>query len=116
LELELPLENAGTGGGGLGLWNVAGGLQGDGERGVGQGVGRRERNEGQGRTDGLLKVAGVAEGADQAVMGFSVRRVGGDGGAKGAGSAGWLAGCKQFNATLGERIGGGVVGWGHGCL
>ena len=114
--MELPLKNARTGGGGFGFRNVAGGLERDGERGVGQGVGRGESDEGQGCADGLLEASGVAEGSDEAVMSFEVRGVGGDGGAEGAGGTGGLADGQQFNAALGERIGGGVVGWGHVSL
>jgi len=83
--LLLPLEDASTGRGGFGRLDVAGLLQGDGERGVGQRVIGREDGERQGRANRLAELARVAQGADQAVMGLDVGRVGGNGGAKGLG-------------------------------
>lgn len=52
LELDFPLENAGAGGGGFSLGDVARGLKGDGEGGVGERVGGGEDSEGEGRGDG----------------------------------------------------------------
>jgi hypothetical protein len=114
--LELSLENACAGGGGFGLGNVAGGLEGDRERGVGQRVGGSESSEGEGGTDGLLQRACVAKGANQPVVGFVVSGIGGDGGAKGLGRSRWLAGCKQGYSVVRERSGGRLVGCGHGSL
>ena len=114
--MELPLEDAGLGGGGFGLGNVPGGLEGDGKGGVGEGVGGGEGGEGEGGADGLLERASIAEGADETVVGFEVVRIGCDGGAEGPGSAGGVTGGEQGDACFKVRIGGGVVGGGHGCL
>lgn len=90
-----PLQDAGAGGGGFGLGNVAGGLERDGERGVGEGVLGSERGERECGADGLLEMAGVAEGADETVVGLVVVEVGGDGGAEGAGGFVGTAGGEQ---------------------
>jgi hypothetical protein len=116
LELEFPLEDPGTGGGGLGLRYQAGVLQGDGEGGVGQRVIWGENGERHGGGDGLIEAAGVAQGADQAVVGLDAIRCGGDGGAEGAGRLGRQSGGELVGRLLAKGFGSGGVGWGHGCL
>jgi len=116
LKLDLPLQHAGAGSGGLGFRHVAGVLQGDGEGSVGERVGGSEGDQGQCCGNGGFKAAGVAQGADQAVVGFNVCRIGGDDGAEGAGCAGRFACGEQVKALLGLRVGSGVVGCGHGCI
>jgi hypothetical protein len=54
------------------------------------------------------------------VVRFSVRRIGGDGGAKGLSRFSRRAGCEQVESMLeerlGERFGSVRIGCGHGCL
>jgi hypothetical protein len=118
LKLNLPLENASAGGGSLGLRHVAGGLQGDGESCVSQGIGGSEGSERKGGSDGLIELAGVAQGANETVVRFSdcldIFWIGGDGGAKGLCRFSGIAGSEQIKATLGERFGAGSFGRGHG--
>jgi hypothetical protein len=118
LKLNLPHENAGAGGGGLGLRHMAGSLQRDGESCVSQGIGGSESNESQGGGDGLIELAGIAQGANETVVRFSdcldIFWIGGDGGAKGLCRFSGIAGSEQVKATLGERFGAGSVGRGHG--
>lgn len=119
LELNFPLEDAGAGRGGFGLGDVACGLERDGERGVGERVCWREGGESQGRGDGLFQETGIAEGADEAMMGIEVCGIGGDGDAKGCGGFGGLAGGEEIDGALVfglcKRFDG-KVGFGHGCL
>lgn len=119
LELLLPLKDPGPCGGSLSLRHVAGALQGDGERGVGQRVGGCDGGERQGRGDGLLEQAGVAEGANEAVMGFGVRfgvfRSCGNCRSEGTCCLGRLPGGEEIEGALVEQFGGGGVGFGHGC-
>ena len=112
-ELLLPLEDAGTGGGGFSLLNVAGVLKGDGQSGVGQRVLRREDGEGHCGCYGVVGLAGIAEGSNEAVMGFDVCGIGGDGGAKGLCGFLGFSGGQQLKGDVGERVGGGCVchGW-----
>jgi len=121
LELNLPLQNPSAGGGGLGLGHVARGLQADGQRRVSQRVSGRERGERQGRGDGLLQPAGVAEGANQPVVRFNTCRagrcgIGGNRGAKSLGSLSRRPGSKKIQTTLAELFGSGSFGCGHGFL
>lgn len=102
MQLNFPLEDAGAGGGGFRLGDVAGGLQADGESGVGEGIGWGEGSERQGRADGLVELAGIAEGANETVVGFDILRVGGDGGAKGLRGISGIAGGELVKAMLGE--------------
>ncbi len=102
LEFESPLEDAGAGGGGFGLRDVSGALQGDGEGGVGQGVVGGEGGEGEGSGDGLLEATGVGQGADEAVVGFDVVFVRGERGAEDLSRLDGEAGFKQIEAALGE--------------
>jgi hypothetical protein len=60
----------------------------------------------------LVELAGVAQGANQPVVGLHVGRVGSDGGAKGLGRFRRLVAGQQVKATVGERVGG--VSFGHG--
>jgi hypothetical protein len=120
LELKLPFEDAGAGGGGFGLGNVAGGLKRDGERCVGERIGGCEGGEGKRGGDGLLELTGVAESANEAVMRFDLRlaviRRGGDYGPKGFGGFGGRSSGEQVESLLGKRFGGVGVGFSHGCL
>jgi hypothetical protein len=63
-------------------------LQGDGERGVGEWIARGERGQREGGGDGLVELACVSQGANEAVVRFGVGRICGDGGAKGCSSFG----------------------------
>jgi len=112
--LDFPLEDASAGGGGFGLGDMAGVLQGDGERGVGERVRGREGGEREGCGDGGFQAAGVAESADEAVVGFDVRGIGIDGGAVGLGCLSRRAVGEQLKGALREGVGGGSVGGGHG--
>ena len=103
-QLNLPLQNARAGRGGLRFGHVPGMLQRNGERGVRQRVGRGERCESQRGGDGLLQAAGVAQSADEAVMGLVIGRVGCDGCAKGLGRLSRRAGGEQVEAALGEML------------
>ena len=116
MQLDLPLQNAGAGGGGFSLGHVAGMLQRNGEGSVGQGVMGSKRGEGEGGGDGLLEAAGVAQSADEAVMRLDVRRVGGDGGAEGLDRFGWGAGSEQIEPALGKGFGSWSAGLGHDSL
>ena len=71
-----------------------------------------EYREGHGGGYGVVGLAGVAEGSDEAVMRFYVRWVGGDGGAEGLGGFLGLGVGEQFEGDVGERVGGGWVGHG----
>jgi len=110
--LLLPLKNAGAGGGGFGLVDVTGLLQGDGERRVSQRIFGRENGEGHGRAYRLVELPGVAQGANEAVMGFNVIGIGGDGGAEGSSCFRGLPGSQQVKSMLRERVGGGRIGHG----
>ena len=61
---------------------------------------------------GLVELAGVAQGANQPMVGLYVGRIGSDGGAKGIRGFGSVAAGQQVQATVGERVGG--VRIGHG--
>jgi hypothetical protein len=125
LELNLPFKNAGARGCGFSLGHVAGSLQGDGERGVSERVAGCERSQRQGSGYGLVKLARVAQGANEAVVRFGVRWIvhlcGGDGGAKGLSGFSGRAGGKQVKSSLterlrGERCGSLRIGRSHGCV
>jgi hypothetical protein len=60
----------------------------------------------------VVYLAGIAQGANQPVVGLHVGRVGSDGGAKGLGRFRRLVAGQQVQATVGERVGG--VRIGHG--
>jgi hypothetical protein len=114
-ELLLPLEDAGTCGCGFGLGNVAGVLERDGKRCVGERIRGRERGEAQRDADGIFELAAVAEGADEAVMGLNMFAVAVDGRAEEAGGGDGVAGSKRVDALLAERVGSrGCVGGFHG--
>ena len=81
-----------------------------------QRIGGGERCQRQGRTYGLLKASGIAQGPDEAVVGFDVAGIYGDCGAKGFGRLGWRPGCEQVDCVLAELLGGGGGGVGHGFL
>jgi hypothetical protein len=100
LELLLPLQDAGAGGGGLSLGDVAGLLQRYRERGVCKRVIRGEDGKGQGGGDGLVELAGVAQGANEAVMGFNVGWVCGDGGSIELGRFRRLAGSEKIESAV----------------
>jgi hypothetical protein len=105
LELNLPLQNSGTGGGSFGLRDMASVLEADGERGMRERITGRESRERQGRPDSLVEFAGVSQGADKAVMRLNVRRIGGNGGAKCLCRFCGRSGCEQFETLLGQRFG-----------
>lgn len=114
MKLELPLENARTSGCGFGFRNMPGGLKRDGKSGVGERVQGRERGEGDRGGEGLIELAGVAEGADKAMMRFDARGVGGDGTSEGKDG---LAGCslgKEIEAALRECGCAREIVFGHG--
>jgi hypothetical protein len=46
----------------------------------------------------LVKLPGVAQGANETMMGFNVVWVGSDGGAKGLGRFRWLAGSEKIES------------------
>jgi hypothetical protein len=112
LKLLLPLQDAGARGSVLRLGDVTRMLQRDGERSVRQRVIGSEESEDHRSRHGLIELAGVAQGANQPVVGLNVRRVGSQGGAKGIRSLRGLAAGEQILAELGERVGG--VRIGHG--
>jgi hypothetical protein len=114
-KLLLPLEDAGACGCGFGLGNVAGVLERDGKRCVGERVRGRERGEAQRDTDGLFELAAVAEGADETVMSLDVFAVKIDGRAEEARGGGGVARGKRVDAVLAERVGSrGCAGGFHG--
>jgi len=86
LELKLPLQNAGASSCGFCFRDMAGALQCNGERGVGQRVVGSKDRESHGRGEGLVELAGIAQSANEAVMRLDVCRIGGNGGAEGLGS------------------------------
>jgi hypothetical protein len=112
LELSLPLQDAGASGGGFSLRNVAGLLQGDRKRGVGERVSRCEDGKRQCGGDGFVKMTGVAQGANEAVMGFNMGWIGGDGGSKGLGRLRRLTGSEKIESLVGKRVGRGEIGHG----
>jgi hypothetical protein len=112
LELLLPLQDARAAGGGFSLGNVAGLLQGDGERCVGKRISRRERSERHGSGDGLVKLSCVAQRTNQAVMSFNVGWAGGDGSLKGLGRFRRPAGSEKIESPVRKRVGGGKIGHG----
>ena len=114
--MDFPLQDACAGGGGFSLRNVPRGLQGNGKRRVGQRVAGGERGEGKRCGDGLLQPSGVAESADEAVVGFKQRRVGGNGSAKGLCGFSRGAGGEQIDSALGEGFCVVGAGMGHGSL
>jgi hypothetical protein len=105
LELNFPLQNSGAGGGSLGFRDMASVLEANGERGMRERITGREGRERQGHPDGLVEFAGVAQGADKAVMRLNVRGIGGNGGAKCLCRFCGRSGCKQFETLLGQRFG-----------
>jgi hypothetical protein len=60
----------------------------------------------------VVELAGIAQGADQAVMSFNVGQVGSDRCAKGLGRFRRLAAGEQVEATVKERVGGVIIGHG----
>ena len=70
--------------------------------------------------DGLVELAGVAQGANEPMVRFIVRIVshfsGGDGCAKKPGCFSRCSGCEQFERVLGQGLGSSRIGCGHGCL
>lgn len=116
MKLNLPLQHASAGGGDLGFRHMTGVLQGDGERGVGERVGGGEGDQRESRSNGSFKAAGVAQGADQAMVGFNMSGIDGEDGAEGACGRSGIAGGKQVESALGEQVGSGVVDCGHGCI
>lgn len=83
---------------------------------MGQRVVRSERNQREGRGDGLLQTAGITQSADEAVMRFVISWVGGDGAAKGLGRLSGGAGGEQIKPALGKGFGSWSAGLGHGSL
>lgn len=110
MEFELPLQDTCAACGSFRLRDVAGMLQGDRQRRVGQRVVGSEDGESHGRGDGLVELAGIAQSANQAVMGFNVGWVGGDGGAKRLRCLKGGSGGELVESALGERVGGGRIG------
>ena len=119
LQLCFPLQNAGTRGGGFSLGNVSCLLERNGQGRVGEWIVWSQSSQSESSTNRLVNPAGIAQGADESVVRFSVRRVGGYGGAKGRGSLSGRVSCKQAETTLevgsGKRFGGVMVG-GHGSF
>jgi hypothetical protein len=91
---------------------------------VGQRVSGSEGGERQCGGYGLLKLACVAQGADEAVVRIdlclTVLRGSGDGGTKGFDRFGRRAGSEQIETALvrglGRRFGSGSFGFCHGCF
>jgi hypothetical protein len=87
---------------------------------VGEWVAGSESGQRHCSGDGLVEPARVSQGANEPVVRFSVRRIGGDGGAKGLSRFSRRAGCEQVESMLeerlGERFGSVRIGCGHGCL
>lgn len=115
MKLNFPLKDARAPGSGLGFRNVSGGLQRNGKRGVGERVRGRKDDEGERGLDGFLELAGVAQGADEAVMGFEACGIGGDGQAEGLRGPPGRFLSEQIEAALRERRRTGEVVFGHGC-
>jgi hypothetical protein len=113
LKLELPFENARAAGRRFSFGDSAGILEGDGKRCVSEWVVGGKSGESHGGGDGLVDLAGVAQGSNQAVMGFNVVWVRGDGGSEGMDCFLRLIGGEKVESMLGERVGGGRVvhGW-----
>jgi len=99
---------------------VSGSLQRNGKRGVGQRVARRQSSQRQCCTNRLVKLAGIAQGANETVVRLNMRigvlLRGSDGPAKGLCGFAWLPGNKQVMAAQAQRFGGERVGCGHGSL
>ena len=70
--MRLPLEDTGACGGGFRQGDMTGVLQGDGKRRVGERVVGGKDDEGHSGGDGVVELAGIAERANQAVMGFNM--------------------------------------------
>ena len=116
MKLKFPFKDASTGGGSFSLRHKAGGLQRDGERGVGERVGGSESGERHRGRHGLIELTGIPKSANQAVMGLNVCGIGCDGCAKRVGGLTGRAGCKQSQAFFRKRCGGLWIGCGHGSL
>jgi hypothetical protein len=103
--LLLPLKDAGAGGGGFGLGDVSGALEGNGEAGVGERVLGRECREAEGGGDGRFQALLVGESANEAMMGFDVVVLGRYGGAEGVFGSIGIVGREQIEAVLRLLIG-----------
>lgn len=103
--MDFPLEDASAGGGGFGLGDMAGVLQGDGERGMGERVVGGQCDEGHGGGDGVVELASIAQSTHQAVMRFNMACVHGDNSAKGLGGIRRGSFGKQIDSELRERVG-----------
>ena len=75
---------------------------------------RRKHRKSHGRGHRLIQLARIAQRAHQAVMRLNMRRVFGNGGAKGLCRFGGTALGQQILCALGQRVGDGEVG--HGWL
>jgi len=105
LELLFPLKDARATGCRLCLRDVAGVLQGDGERRVRKRIIGREHAQSHCRCDRLVRLACIAQCTDEAVMRLNVCRISGNGGAEGLRSLCGLCGGEQFHATVRKGIG-----------
>jgi len=112
LQLFFPLQDARAAGRCFRLRDVAGVLQSDGERGVRQRIVGRKHRQSHGRGDRLVQLPRIAQGTDEAMMRFHMRRVGGDGITKCLRGLRGLRLGEQFDATLRERVG--IVRVSHG--
>lgn len=83
---------------------------------MGQGIGWSQRRKSQRGGDGLLPLAGVAQGPDKAVVSLVMRRICHDGCAESLRRFSGATGGQQVNSALGESFGMGCVGLGHGSL
>jgi len=79
-------------------------------------IGWGERRQREGRAYGLLEPTCVAQGSNEAVVGFDVPGIDGDRGAKGVGRLCWRPGCEQVDCALAVLFGGEGGGVGHGFL
>jgi hypothetical protein len=115
LELDLPFKDAGAGCGSFSLGHVAGSLQRDRERGMGQRVRRGERCERHRRFHRFIELTSIAESANKSVVGLIVRGIRGDGGAKRISGLKGRADSEKGEAFFGKRFSGLWIGRGHGC-
>jgi hypothetical protein len=84
---------------------MAGLLQGDGERGVREGVARSKGDQRECGAYRFFELARLAQGTDEAVVRFKVCRIGIDGRSKGLGCLSGSTCCDQVKAALGKRFG-----------
>ena len=86
---------------------MAGGLQGDGKRGVRQRIVGSKRGEGKSSPDGLLQMAGITQSSHQPVMRLMRMLIYGDGRAESTRGLLRPAGGEQIEAVVAELFGSG---------